>query len=297
MFRCISTLFWLEFRAGFWGVDLTFKNRGPIKVSGRWWFKMFFFWIWQAETWGSELAWNYLEPALSGFWRGRKKGSFQQRAWRGSELRNCSGVRIWAWSSSTSFVLKPHFYVSRGKNALFFCLVSVVFLNNSGCRCLREMPPSQEYFLESGILVSFKVATAKFFQSTLLQKLVLCQLSSFLFLTDCTRWLVSDLEKIIGASVNPTASILYKGKFTYIYSKNNPFMQENTPYIYIYIWYGYQLPKTSISRSTSSLMVCPSAGARFARRPCSPNILQGKRCPLSRSAKSFLLSWKVLMSF
>ena len=103
-----------------------------------------FFWIWQAETWGSELAWNYLEPALSGFWRGRKKGSFQQRAWRGSELRNCSGVRIWAWSSSTSFVLKPHFYVSRGKNALFFCLVSVVFLNNSGCRCLREMPPSQE---------------------------------------------------------------------------------------------------------------------------------------------------------
>lgn len=89
-------------------------------------------------------------------------------------------------------------------------------------------------FLGSGILVSFKVATAKFFQSTLLQKLVLCQLSSFLFLTDFTRWLVSDLEKIIGASVNPTASILYKGKFTYIYSKNNPFMQENTPYIYIY---------------------------------------------------------------
>lgn len=90
-------------------------------------------------------------------------------------------------------------------------------------------------FLGSGILVSFKVATAKFFQSTLLQKLVLCQLSSFLFLTDFTRWLVSDLEKIIGASVNPTASILYKGKFTYIYSKNNPFMQENTPYIYM-VW-------------------------------------------------------------
>ena len=77
MFRCIATwnlngapwLFWLEFRAGFWGVDLTFKNRGPIQVSGRWWFKMFFLLNLNKPQLGededifmtifSQLAWNY----------------------------------------------------------------------------------------------------------------------------------------------------------------------------------------------------------------------------------------------
>ena len=137
MFRCISTLFWLEFRAGFWGVDLPFKNRGPIKVSGRWWFKMFFFWIWQAETWGSELARNYLEPALSGFWRGRKKGSFQQRAWRGSELRNCSGVRIWPWSSSTKRLCWSPTSTFYGR-----------------CHLAREMPPRQEIGLTNVLLIT-----------------------------------------------------------------------------------------------------------------------------------------------
>ena len=116
--------FWLEFRAGFWGVDLTLqKQRAPLRFSGRWWFKMFFFfWIWQAETWGSELAWNYLEPALSGFLKGAKKREVSNREPEGEvNSENCSGVRIWAWSSSTSFVLKPHFYVfTGGKNALFF---------------------------------------------------------------------------------------------------------------------------------------------------------------------------------
>ena len=83
MFRCISTLFWLEFRAGFWGVDLTFKNRGPIKVSGRWWFKMFFFLNLTSRNLGKWIGLKLPWAGLIRFLKGAKKGKFPTESLKG----------------------------------------------------------------------------------------------------------------------------------------------------------------------------------------------------------------------